>query len=257
VILNHLIGIELRSQGLVFFVAWVSVQRRDRHLAQPSFTPFWVPAFTQGVCPKTWQAHCFLFPFLIWVHTVCLSKDVTGHCSFYCIAIPRSLSLPDFLFSLVIIASFLDCFSAHTVCLSKDVTGYCSFYCIAIPRPLILPDSFGFSWQLCLPLGLFIALSFHSVSVQRRGRYSVSHFDLIWSLYYLFFLLFAQCVCPKTWQVLCFLLLLFRFTLFVFRCSLLVTQCICPKTWQVLCYLYHSPFFCLVIEGTFPPPFLC
>ena len=53
VIFDHLIGIELRSQVLLFSVAWVSVQRRDRHPAQPSLTPFRLLVSTQGVCPKT------------------------------------------------------------------------------------------------------------------------------------------------------------------------------------------------------------
>ena len=51
-----------------------------------------------------------------------------------------------------------------------------SFYFTSLPRPLFLPVSFVFSWLFCLPPGSLFALSFRSVSVQRRGRYSVSPF---------------------------------------------------------------------------------
>ena len=85
------------------------------------------------------------------------------------------------LFTFVIIASFQDSFSFHTVCLSKDVTGRCSFYCFALPRPLFLPD---------FPLFL--------------SRASLLGFLLRF---------LSQCVCPKTWQVLCFPLSILFFVL--------------------------------------------
>ena len=187
---------------------------------------------------------------------MCLSKDVTGHCSFYCIAIPRSLFWPDYFdfsrdlcfFSGLLLCShsvsvqrrdrslffLLHCYTKaplftrfiqffltllppswtfccylFTVCLSKDVAG-------TLFPILILFDPSTTSSFFCL----------RSVSVQRRDRYSVSF----------------SC--------------LFRLPPFLsFRCSLLVTQCICPKTWQVLCYLPLTPFL-FSSWGHLPPLFV-
>ena len=89
---------------------------------------------------------------------MCLSKDVTGHCS----STPLLYQVPSFnlntLIPLVITASFLDFSLFHTVCLSKDVTGRCSFH-----RNFWL----------------------HSVSVQRRDRYSVAYSTHLLSVLYL------------------------------------------------------------------------
>ena len=109
-------------------------------------------------------------------------------------------------------------FFLFSLTLSKDVTGHCPFHFTSLPRPLFLPVSFVFSWLFCLPPGSLFALSFRSVSVQRRGRYSVPPFDLNRSPCDLFFLLLAQCVCPKTWQVLC---------------SLPFLLCLPPFTWSL------------------------
>ena len=143
---------------------------------------FLCTCFFTGCLSKDVTGSLFsIFLVIFCVHTVCLSKDVTGHCSFYCIALPLSLFLPDFLFVLVFIASFQDFFCAHTVCLSKDVTGRCSFHCIALPRP---PFYLIISIFLVTFVSLqdFFSLYFHSVSVQRRDRYSVIYFDLVGSL---------------------------------------------------------------------------
>ena len=146
VILNHLIGIELRSQGLVFYLLPGCLSKDVTGTSRNLLSPLFEYRFLHRVSVLRRDRLTFFFSrAFICDHTVCLSKDVTGHCSFFCTALPSSLSLSDFFVSLVFIASFLDFSCAHTVCLSKDVTGYCSFYCIAIPRPLILPDSFGFS----------------------------------------------------------------------------------------------------------------
>ena len=208
----------------------MSVQRRDRHLVQPLthsrvfcvytgclskdvtgslyslFLGFF--ALTQCICPRTWQV-TVLFTALLYQG-------------------PLFIWLLCFLFISLLLFAFTQCVCPKTWQVTVLFTALLyqgpSFY----PIHSIFLDTFASFLD-------FLLLSFHSVSVQRRGRYSVSHFDLIWSLYYLFFLLFAQCVCPKTWQVLCFLLFCFACPLFLkFSFSLLVTQCICPKTWQGL-----------------------
>ena len=90
--------------------------------------------------------------FVTCFYTGCLSKDATG----------------------ALLSLFFVSFCIHTVCLSKDVTGHCSFCCIALPRS-------------CFTVLLGSALSF---------------LICFWTSSHDFFI---QCVCPKTWQVLCFL----------------------------------------------------
>ena len=97
------------------------------------------------------------------------------------------------------------------MCLSKDVTGHCSFYCIAIPSSLSLPD-FLFSLS-------------HSVSVQRRDRL-------------LFFLLHCYTKAPHFTRFIRFLLTLLPPS-WIFVCAIF-SQCVCPKTWQVLCFPFWS-----------------
>ena len=93
--------------------------------------------------------------FVTCFYTGCLSKDVTG----------------------ALLSLFFVSFCFHTVCLSKDVTGHCSFCCIALPRSC-------FTVLLGSALSLLICFwtsshdSLYSVSVQRRGRCSVSCFIL-------------------------------------------------------------------------------
>ena len=150
---------------------------------------------------------------------MCLSKDVTGHCSFYCIAIPSSLSLPDFLFSL-----------SHSVSVQRRDRLLFFLLHFFTKAPQFARFLF-FSWLFCLPPGFLFALSFHCVSVQRRGRYSVSPFDLIRSLCDLFFFCLHSVSVQRRdrYSVSSLFVSLAPFNL-RFSCSLLVTQCICPKT---------------------------
>ena len=158
----------------------MSVQGRDRHLAQPTLTPFLDNLFSHRVSVlRRDRLTVFIFsleflhshsvsvqrrdrslylyysvlpssPFLpafrFDAHTVYLSKDVTGHCCFHCTASPSSF------FDLIAFFSLFLPVCVHTVYLSKDVTGRCSSH------PC-----------LCL----------HSVSVQRRDRCSVTTTSLL------------------------------------------------------------------------------
>ena len=153
---------------------------------------------------------------------MCLSKDVTGHCSLFSIftksplftrfsfSLSHSVSVQRrdrslfsslhfftkapllarfFRFSLgssvsllVLCLRFL-----FAVCLSKDVADTLFPLLILID----LPATFS---SFCL----------HSVSVQRRDRCSVSSSFCLLAPFYLKFswsLLVTQCICPKTWQV--------------------------------------------------------
>ena len=93
--------------------------------------------------------------FVTCFYTGCLSKDATG----------------------ALLSLFFVSFCIHTVCLSKDVTGHCSFCCIALLRSC-------FTVLLGSALSLLICFwtsshdFLYSVSVQRRGRRSVSCFIL-------------------------------------------------------------------------------
>ena len=115
-------------------------------------------------------------------HTVCLSKDVTGHCTFTTVFYQVPPFLPAFRFD------------AHTVYLSKDVTGHCCFHCTALPRSFF--DLIAF-FSLFLPVCVHTVylskdvtggcsshpcLCLHSVSVQRRDRCSVATTSLLFCL---------------------------------------------------------------------------
>ena len=182
------------------------------------------------------------FPVIFCVHTVCLSKDVTGHCSFYCIAIPKSLFLPDYFgltLHLCLCSGLL--LRSHSVSVQRrDRSLFFSRF--ALPSPPFYLIFSSFPNTSGSPQD-FLSLYFHSVSVQRRGRDSVIHFGLAWSLWLPPLPSICAVCLSKDVTGTLFLTLIFRKTLSVFRCSLLVTQCICPKTWQVLCYLPHSPPF--------------
>ena len=92
---------------------------------------------------------------------MCLSKDVTGHCSFCCIALPRSC----FTVLLGSALSFLICFwtSSHDFLYSVSVQrrGRRSVSCFILRKT-----------SFCILLHFFW---FHSVSVQRRDRCSVTY----------------------------------------------------------------------------------
>ena len=141
---------------------------------------------------------------------MCLSKDVTGHCSFTALLYQGLSFNLNTLIPLVIFVSFLDFSFSHTVCLSKDVTGHCSFHCffwlhsVSVQRRdrcsvtysthllsvFVFEDTFsppfcllGFSYFLCEPIEVtplftlsflvsVLSPSFTGLSVQRRGRYS-------------------------------------------------------------------------------------
>ena len=148
--------------------------------------------------------------FVTCFYTGCLSKDVTG-------------ALLSLFFS----------FCIPTVCLSKDVTGHCSFCCIALPRSC-------FTVLLGSALSLLICFwtsshdSLYSVSVQRRGRCSVSYFIL----------------CKTSF---CFLLHSSGFTVCL---SKDVTGALLPTPLTPFCFLLLSPFlrtflFRLLYSGPF------
>ena len=142
----------------------VSVQRRDRSLffllhcytKSPLFICFPCFSLTQCVCPKTWQV-TVLFTALLY--------QGPSFCPFLSFSLGSFVSLLDFCLRYL-----------FTVCLSKDVAG-------TLFPLLILFDLSATSSFFCL----------HSVSVQRRDRYSVSFFlfrlpPLTWGLAALFWL---------------------------------------------------------------------
>ena len=132
------------------------------------------------------------------------------------------------------------------MCLSKDVTGtlrnYHSPQFVTAFTQGVCPKT----RQVHCYLYSFEFLHSHSVSVQRRDRSlffllhcstKVLFYRLAWirlvivDLFLDFFSrFFIQCVCPKTWQVLCFFFNLTQDLLSAFFCILLVSQCVCPKT---------------------------
>ena len=232
-ILNHLIGIVLRSQGLVFCLLPGCLSKDVTGTSRNLLSPLFEYRFFHRVSVlRRDRLTFFLSRAFICDHTVCLSKDVTGHCSFYCIALPRSLSFSDFFVSLVFFASFLDFSCAHnSVSVQRRDRVTVLFTALLYQGPSFYPihsvslDSFAslldfllrYLFTVCLSKDVAGTLSpililfdppttssffcLRSVSVQRRDRYSVSF----------------SC--------------LFRLPPFLsFRCSLQVTQCICPKT---------------------------
>ena len=216
----------------------MSVQRRDRHLAQPPLTTVWVFAFTQGVCPKTWQAHCFHFS---WDFLRSHSVSVQGRdrsLFFLLHYFTKVLFLSDFFaFS----SSPCSCLRSHSVSVQRrDRSLFFLLHCYT-KVPLL-------TWLLS-----------HSVSVQRRdsslfftsllyqGLFCLPEHFVSSRLFCLFsgLLFFSHSVSVQRRDRSLFFSLLF-----------LVTQCICPKTWQVLCYLLHPPPFLFVFEETpFSSPF--
>jgi len=71
---------------------------------------------------------------------------------------------------------------------------------------------------------------------------------------YLHFLLFAQCVCPKTWQVLCFSLLTFARP-FLSSVALFWLHSVSVQRRDRCSATYPTLPLSWVLEDTFPPPF--
>ena len=132
-IFDHLIGNELRSQVLLSLLPGClskDVTGTPRNLRSPLFGCLClhrVSVLRRDRLTSSYLLRNFC------AHTVCLSKDVTGHCSPFCIALLRSsfcfyYSDSSFPFT------FRDFFSLpphnlFTVCLSKDVAGTLFFIC--------------------------------------------------------------------------------------------------------------------------------
>ena len=160
----------------------MSVQRRDRHLTQ-LHSPLFVYLLLHRVSvQRRDRLTVIIFPCdFLRSHSVSVQRR--DRSLFFLLHFFTKVPLFTcfVLVQLCIFVPVQDFFCAHTVCLSKDVTGRCSFHCIASPRP---PFYLIISIFLVTFVSLqdFFSLYFHSVSVQRRGRYSVIHFDLAGSL---------------------------------------------------------------------------
>ena len=132
------------------------------------------------------------------------------------------------------------------MCLSKDVTGTLRNYYSIICYLLLHRVSVQRRDRCTVIVILCEFLHSHSVSVQRRERSlffllhcstKVLFYRLAWIRLVIFDLFldffsrfFIQCVCPKTWQALCFLFYLTQDLLLHSSAFLLVSQCVCPKT---------------------------
>ena len=113
VIFDHLIGIELRSQVLLSLLPGClskDVTGTPRNLRSPLFGCLClhrVSVLRRDRLTSSYLLRNFC------AHTVCLSKDVTGHCSSFCIALLRSSfcfyysdsSFPFYLSGLLLITS--------------------------------------------------------------------------------------------------------------------------------------------------------
>ena len=141
----------------------MSVQRRDRHLPQPSLTPFCDLLLHRVSVQRRDRRTIIICPCeFLRSHSVSVQRRDRSlffflHCStkvrFYLFA----------LIYLVIVAFFQDFFSQPFYSVSVQRRGRYSVSCFDLARPLLF--SAAFFW-------------FHSVSVQRRDRCSVSYFDL-------------------------------------------------------------------------------
>ena len=127
-------------------------------------------------------------------HTVFLSKDVTGHCTFTTL--------------LYQVPPFYLIWRQHSVSVQRrDRSLFSPLHCFT--KVLF--------WSDCFLLSLFTSLSSHSVSVQRRDR-SLSFYSTA-----------LQGPSSNLNFLVCFL----SSPLFLFWTTLYFTQCVCPKTWQV------------------------
>ena len=124
-------------------------------------SPQFVTCFYTGCLSKDVTGALLSLFFSFCILTVCLSKDVTGHCSFCCIALPRSC----FTVLLGSALSLLICFWTSSLdflfSVSVQRRGRCSVSFLILRKTSFLHSS-AFFW-------------FHSVSVQRRDRCSVTY----------------------------------------------------------------------------------
>ena len=187
----------------------MSVQRRGRHLAQLSLTPFCVPAFHRVSVQRRdrltvfnfssdflrshsvsvqrrdrslfFLLHCFtkvpLFTWLLWINLTSLSLFRTSFALTQCVC-PKTwqVAVP------------------FTALLSQGPLFYLFFQ---VFLTLLAPfrTFYRYIFTVCLSKDVAGTLLFILILLDPSD--------------YLHFLLFAQCVCPKTWQILCFSLLSF------------------------------------------------